>query len=155
MWKQGVRNQLSYELKSRARKIKLASTGRKQKPYRYRSPQFIQLKQLKEERTKSENECERLNKLLDESLSTLKQLEKEARQLESTNSKLENVLGQAEKDHQRLLEELKAKEGNVMVTNKKIDQMGEEENELKEKIVKLEKECEKSKGEYQELCQAL
>ena len=42
---------------------------------------FIKLKQLKEERTKNENECERLNKLLDESLSTLKQLEKEARQL--------------------------------------------------------------------------
>jgi hypothetical protein len=29
---------------------------------------------LKEERTKNENECERLNKLLDDSLSTLKQL---------------------------------------------------------------------------------
>lgn len=34
----------------------------------------INLKQLKEERTKNENECERLNKLLDESLFTLKQL---------------------------------------------------------------------------------
>lgn len=42
-----------------------------------------------------------------------------------------------------------------MVTNKKIDQMGEEETELKEKITKLERECEKSKAEYQELCQAL
>lgn len=62
---------------------------------------------MKEERSKNENECERLNKLLDDSLATLKQLEKEARQLESTNSKLENVLLQAEKDHQQLLEELK------------------------------------------------
>lgn len=82
------------------------------------------MKQLKEERTKSENECERLNKLLDESLATLKQLEKEARQLESTNCKLENVLVQAEKDHERLLEELKMKEQAVSATNKKMDQLG-------------------------------
>lgn len=34
----------------------------------------INLKQLKEERSKNENECERLNKLLDDSLATLKQL---------------------------------------------------------------------------------
>lgn len=47
--------------------------------------------------------------MLDDSLSTLKQLEKEARQLESTNCKLENVLNQAEKDHEQLLEELKNK----------------------------------------------
>ncbi len=96
-----------------------------------------------------------MNKLLDDSLATLKQLEKEARQLESTNSKLENVLLQAEKDHQQLLEELKAREQVVASTNKKIEQLGEEEGELKEKIGKLEKECEKSKCEYQELCQAL
>jgi hypothetical protein len=62
------------------------------------------LKQLKEERTKQENECERLNKVLDESLNTLKSLEKEARQLESTNTKLDNVLLQAQKDHSALIE---------------------------------------------------
>jgi septal ring factor EnvC (AmiA/AmiB activator) len=78
-----------------------------------------------------------LNKLLDDSLATLKQLEKEARQLESTNSKLENVLLQAEKDHQQLLEELKAREQVVSSTNKKIETLGEEEGELKEKIGKL------------------
>jgi chromosome segregation ATPase len=93
--------------------------------------------------------------LLDDNLSTLKQLEKEARQLESTNTKLENVLLQAEKDHGQLLEELKGRETVVASTNKKIEQLGEEESELKEKIAKLERECEKSKCEYQELCQAL
>jgi hypothetical protein len=82
------------------------------------------LKQLKEERAKNEAECEKLNKLLDESLATLKQLEKEARQLESTNSKLENVLLQAEKDHQQLLDELKNREQVVAATNKKIEQLG-------------------------------
>lgn len=93
--------------------------------------------------------------MLDDNLSTLKQLEKEARQLESTNTKLENVLLQAEKDHGQLLEELKGREAVVASTNKKIEQLGEEEAELKEKIAKLERECEKSKCEYQELCQAL
>lgn len=93
--------------------------------------------------------------MLDDNLSTLKQLEKEARQLESTNTKLENVLLQAEKDHGQLLEELKGRETVVASTNKKIEQLGEEESELKEKIAKLERECEKSKCEYQELCQVL
>jgi len=40
-----------------------------------------------------------LNKLLDDSINTLKQLEKEARQLEVSNSKLDSILAQAEKDH--------------------------------------------------------
>lgn len=71
----------------------------------------------------------------------MKQLEKEARQLESTNSKLENVLLQAEKDHQQLLDELKNREQVVGATNKKIEQLGEEESELKDKIAKLEREC--------------
>jgi hypothetical protein len=34
----------------------------------------VNLKQLKEERSKNESECERLNKVLDDSLATLKQL---------------------------------------------------------------------------------
>lgn len=85
----------------------------------------------------------------------MKQLEKEARQLESTNTKLENVLLQAEKDHSQLLEELKGREAVVAATNKKIEQLGEEEGELRDKIAKLERDCDKSKAEYQELCQAL
>ena len=59
----------------------------------------LTLKSLKEERNRAEEEAERLNKLLDESINTLKQLEKESRQLEVSNSKLENILSQAEKDH--------------------------------------------------------
>ena len=57
------------------------------------------LKNLKEERNRNEEECERLNKLLEESVATLKQLEKEARQLEASNNKLDSILSQAEKDH--------------------------------------------------------
>lgn len=62
---------------------------------------------------------------------------------------------QADKDHQGLLEELKNREQVVTVTNKKIEQLGEEEAELRDKIAKLERECDKSKGEYQELCGTL
>jgi len=46
---------------------------------------------------------------LDESIATLKQLEKDSRQLESTNTKLDNVLQQAERDHLSLVEEMKQK----------------------------------------------
>ena len=66
--------------------------------------------------------------------------------MESTNCKLENVLHQAEKDHERLLDELRNKEATVSTTNRKIEQLGDEEGELKEKIGKIERECEKSKG---------
>ena len=59
----------------------------------------LNLKNLKEERNRNEEECERLNKLLEESVATLKQLEKEARQLEASNNKLDSILSQAEKDH--------------------------------------------------------
>lgn len=77
--------------------------------------------------------------MLDESINTLKQLEKEARQLESTNTKLDNVLLQAEKDHSNLIEELKSREQVVSSTNKKIEQLTEESEDLKEKVAKLEK----------------
>jgi hypothetical protein len=46
--------------------------------------------------------------------------------LESTNSKLENVLVQAQKDHEQLLDELKGREQIVSSTNKKIEQLSEE-----------------------------
>jgi len=57
---------------------------------------------------------------LDESIATLKQLEKDSRQLESTNTKLDNVLQQAERDHLSLVEEMKQKEDNIALTNKKL-----------------------------------
>jgi hypothetical protein len=57
-----------------------------------------------------ESECERLTILLDNNVSALKQAEKEARNLESMNTKLDNTLAQAERDNQRLLQEVKARE---------------------------------------------
>ena len=59
----------------------------------------LNLKTLKEERNRAEEEADRLNKVLDESINTLKNLEKESRQLELSNTKLDSILAQAEKDH--------------------------------------------------------
>ena len=41
--------------------------------------------------------------MLDESINTLKQLEKQAKQLEISNAKLENNLAQAKKDHENVI----------------------------------------------------
>lgn len=62
------------------------------------------LKSLKDERNRAEEESERLNQVLDQSINTLKQLQKEARQLEISNSKLENIFIQAEKDHEQVID---------------------------------------------------
>ncbi len=64
-----------------------------------------------------------MNKLLDDSIGSLKQLEKETRQLESTNTKLDNVLQQAERDHDTLIEEMKNREQTISESNKKLEQL--------------------------------
>lgn len=56
-------------------------------------------KNLKDERNRKELECERLEIQLEESITILKTLEKEARMLDSSVNKLENILVMAEKDH--------------------------------------------------------
>lgn len=47
---------------------------------------------MKEERNKCESERERLRKLLDESTNVLKQNEKDARHIESSNHRHESIL---------------------------------------------------------------
>jgi len=85
----------------------------------------------------------------------LKQLEKETRQLESSNTKLDNVLLQAERDHASLLEEMKTREQTIAQTNKKLEQLNIDNDDLKDETSKLERECERAQVEYQELCSAL
>jgi hypothetical protein len=63
-----------------------------------------------------EAECERLNGLLDGNIAALRQAEKEARNLEAKNAKLDNTLAQAERDNQRLLQEVKAREVSAAKT---------------------------------------
>jgi predicted nucleic acid-binding Zn-ribbon protein len=82
--------------------------------------------------------------------------------LEASNTKLDNVLMQAEKDHHevtyflsQLVEEMKNRENVVASTNRRLDQLNEEHNELKEKTNKLEKDCQKSQMEYKNVCDNL
>jgi septal ring factor EnvC (AmiA/AmiB activator) len=59
----------------------------------------MQIKNLKEERNKTDLENEKLQRQLEESINALKVLEKEARFLESSNNKLASMLVVAERDH--------------------------------------------------------
>ena len=53
---------------------------------------LLQIKSLKEERYKCEQDYERLKNNLDEQIMNLKGLEKEARHIESNNNKFENII---------------------------------------------------------------
>ena len=65
------------------------------------------MKALKEERKNIEDECEHLSNILDASLNKLKNIEKEVRGVESSNTRLEKTLYQAERDNNKLVVELK------------------------------------------------
>ena len=115
----------------------------------------LNLKSLKDERNRAEEESDRLNKMLDESITTLKNLEKESRQLEVSNSKLDNILAQAEKDHAnvrisiiQLMDEMKQKEREVDSCNNKLSDRNDETEDLTAENNRLEKECEKAQSEY-------
>lgn len=64
-----------------------------------------------------------MHALLDTNVQALKNAEKEARVLENTNTKLDNTLSQAEKDNQKLLEEMKMRENNMLRTQKNLDDL--------------------------------
>ena len=51
-----------------------------------------QIRALKEERNRLDRENEKLQSTLEANIEKLKELEKEARMLESTNTKLNNIL---------------------------------------------------------------
>jgi predicted nucleic acid-binding Zn-ribbon protein len=50
---------------------------------------------------------------------------------------------------------MKNRENVVASTNRRLDQLNEEHNELKEKTNKLEKDCQKSQIEYKNVCDNL
>jgi DNA repair exonuclease SbcCD ATPase subunit len=66
-----------------------------------------QVKGLKEERKRLEEDCDTLSALLDENILNLKNLEKQVRNQESTNARLDKTLRQAENDNNKLVSELK------------------------------------------------
>lgn len=50
---------------------------------------------------------------------------------------------------------MKNREQTISATNKKLELLYQENEDIKEQTAKLEKECEKAQAEYQELCQNL
>jgi chromosome segregation ATPase len=100
-----------------------------------------QIKHLRDEKTKLESECERLTTQLDNNISALKQAEKEARNLEGMNTKLDNTLAQAERDNQRLLQEVKARETSSAKTEAHLEDLNEKSEDLKAKTKQIEAEC--------------
>lgn len=82
-------------------------------------------------------------------------MEKETRKLESSNTKLDNVLLQAERDHSSLIEEMKMREQTIAQTDQKLENLNRENEDLEEQTSKLEKECERAHNEYEDLCQNL
>ena len=60
---------------------------------------------------------------MDNSIATLKQAEKEARNLEAMNAKYDSVLAQAERDNQRLLQEVKAREVSSAKTDAHLEDL--------------------------------
>lgn len=70
---------------------------------------YLQIKGLKEERKKLEDECDNLDNLLDANIAKLKNLEKQVRNGESVNARLDKTLHQAENDNAKLISEFKQK----------------------------------------------
>lgn len=62
----------------------------------------ISIKALKDERNKLEEDCDHLSDLLDKNIAVLKGLERDARNAESNNARLDKTLVQAETDNDKL-----------------------------------------------------
>lgn len=96
------------------------------------------IKQIKEEKLKLELECEKIHSLLDANIANLKTIEKEVRVLESTSSKLDKSVGEAERDNQQLLAQLKAKETSITKLGKTLEGMEVKTETQRDKNAQLE-----------------
>lgn len=72
----------------------------------------ISIKALKDERNKLEEDCDHLSDLLDKNIAVLKGLERDARNAESNNARLDKTLVQAETDNDKLNADLAARTDN-------------------------------------------
>lgn len=85
-----------------------------------------------------ETECERLHAILDANDKAYRNAEKEAKTLESTNTKLNNTLAIAEKDNESLLEQMKQRENSMYKTQKTLEDIAYKTDVLKDKNRLLE-----------------
>lgn len=71
------------------------------------------------------------------------------------NAKLDNTLAQAERDNQRLLQEVKAKEMSSAKTDAHLEDLNGKSEDLKAKTRQLEAECARLEAEHQAISQSL
>jgi chromosome segregation ATPase len=107
----------------------------------------MQVKGLKDERKRLEEECDGLNALLDNNIQKLKNLERLVRNNESINAKLDKTLHQAENDHQKLIAELKLKNEDAKKAENKLRGINNQINESKITYNNILAQSEKNKAE--------
>lgn len=108
---------------------------------------MIQVKGLKDERKKLEQECDGLNSLLDMSIQKLKNLERAVRNNESINAKLDKTLHQAEGDHQKLITELKLKTEDAKKAQSRLRSLNNQINENRITFANIQGQADKNKAE--------
>ena len=89
------------------------------------------IKGLKDERKKLEDDCDALSGLLEEGVNKLKNLERAVRNAESTSTRLEKTLSQAENDHAKLQGEYKQKAEELRKAQNKDKESGTTHDDLK------------------------
>ena len=107
----------------------------------------VTVKGLKDERKRLEDECDGLSALLDGNISKLKALEKQSRNSESTNARLEKTLVQASNDNEKLVTELKMRNEDAKKAENKMKSLQNHVNELKITYENIAQQAEKNKGD--------
>lgn len=82
-----------------------------------------QIRILKEERKKLEDQCEDLDAILNSNIGKLKNIEKQVRNSESNNARLDKTLHQAENDNVKLIGELKQKNDEAKRAENKLNSL--------------------------------
>ena len=107
----------------------------------------IQVKGLKDERKRLEQQNDQLSALLDSNIHKLKNLERLVRNSQSINAKLDKTLHQAENDHQKLIADLKIKNEDAKRSENKLRTLNNQINQNKLTYSNILNQSEKNKAE--------
>lgn len=105
------------------------------------------IKILKEERKKLEEKCENLDALLDANIGKLKNLQKQVRNSESINARLDKTLHQAENDNVKLVTELKQKNEEAKRAENKLNSLRNNIEQLKLTHQSLAQQAQKNRAD--------
>ena len=107
----------------------------------------VTVKGLKEERKRLEDECDNLSALLDANIAKLKTLEKQVRNNESNNARLDKTLHQAESDNQKLVTELKQRNEQAKRAENKLKSLKNNIDQLQLNFKNVSAQAEKNKAD--------